>query len=41
METQKIASFLSISENEHSKFITKNGTSLTVKQPVLIQKINQ
>ena len=36
METQKIANLLDSSENEFSKFATKNGTLLTVKQRVAI-----
>ena len=30
METQKIVDLLNSSENEYSKFATKNGTSLTI-----------
>ena len=36
METQKILDLLNSSEDEYSKFATENGTSLTVKQQVLI-----
>ena len=36
METQKIANLLNSSENEYSKFTTKNGMLLTMKQKVLI-----
>ena len=32
METQKIVNLLNSSENEYSKFATKNGMSLTVKK---------
>ena len=35
-ETQKIVDLFNSSENEYSKFATKNETSLTVKQQVLI-----
>ena len=31
METQKIVNFLNGSDNENSKFPTKNGTLLTAK----------
>ena len=34
---KKIVNLLNSSENEYSKFATKNGTSLTVKQRVLIR----
>ena len=34
---KKIVNLLSSSENEYSKFATKNGTSLTVKQRVVIR----
>ena len=36
METQKIVNLLNSSENEYSKFATKNSTLLTVKQRVTI-----
>ena len=36
METQKIINFLNNSENEYSKFATKNGTLLTVNLQVTI-----
>ena len=36
METQKIVNLLNNSENEYSKFATKNGTLLTVNQKVFI-----
>ena len=36
METQKIVNLLNNSENEYSKFMTKNGTLLTVNQKVVI-----
>ena len=41
METQKIGNLLNGSENKNSKFATKNGILLTVKQKVIIQKITQ
>ena len=41
METQKIANLLNSSENEYSKVTTKNGTSLTVRQQMLIHKMSQ
>ena len=34
---KKILNLLNSSENEYSKFATKNGTSLTVKQRVVIR----
>ena len=37
METQKIVNLLNRSENEYSKFATKNGTLLTVNQKVVIR----
>ena len=37
METQKIVNLLNSSENEYSKFATKNGTLLTVNQKVVIR----
>ena len=36
MEIQKIINLLNNSENEYSKFATKNGTLLTVNQKVII-----
>ena len=36
MEMQKIVNLLKSSENEYSKFASKNGTLLTVKQRVTI-----
>ena len=36
METQKIVNWQNSSENEYSKFATKNGMLLTVKQGVII-----
>ena len=36
METQKIVSLLNGSDNENSKFSTKNATLLIVKQKVII-----
>ena len=36
METQKIVNLLNGSNNENSKFATKNGMLLTVKQKVII-----
>ena len=36
METRKIVNLLKSSENEYSKFASKNGTLLTVKQRVTI-----
>ena len=36
METQKIVNLLNNSENEYSKFATKNGMLLTVNQEVII-----
>ena len=43
METQNIVNLLNDSNNENSKFATKNGTLLTVKQTVVtypIMKLN-
>ena len=37
METQKIVNLLNGSENEYSKFATKNGTLLTVNQKGVIR----
>ena len=36
METQKIVTLLKSSDNENSKFMTKNGMLLTVIQKVII-----
>ena len=36
METQESVNLLNSSENDYSKFATKNGTLLTVKQRVTI-----
>ena len=36
METQKISNLLNSSENEYSKFATKNGILLTLNQRVTI-----
>ena len=36
METQKIENLLNDSNNENSKFATKNGMLLTVSQTVII-----
>ena len=36
METQKIINLLNVSDNEHSKFATKNGILLIVNQMVII-----
>ena len=36
METQKIVNLLNGSDNDNSKFATKNGTSLTVNLKVAI-----
>ena len=41
METQKIVNLLNDSDNENSKFATKNGMLLTVSQKVIIQKMTQ
>ena len=41
METQKIVNLLNISEMSIQNLKQKNGTSLTVKQQALIQKMNQ
>ena len=37
METQKIVNLLKDTDNENSKFATKNGMLLTVNQKVIIQ----
>ena len=36
METQKIINLLNNTENEYSKFATKNGTSFIMNQKVTI-----
>ena len=36
METQKIVNLLNGSDNENSKFATKNGISMIVNQQVII-----
>ena len=41
METQKIANLLNGSDNENSKFATKNGMLLTTKHQTIIQKMIQ
>ena len=41
METQKIINLLNGSDNESSKFVTKNGTLLIMKQMVIIQKMKK
>ena len=41
METQKIVNLLTVSDNENSKFATKNGMLLTVNQMVIIEKMSQ
>ena len=41
MEPQKIVNLLNSSDNEYSKFATKNRAILTVNQKVLIQKLIQ
>ena len=41
METQKTANLLNSSENEYSKFATKNGILLTMKHKAPIQKMSQ
>ena len=38
METQKIVNLLNGSNNENSKFATKNGMLLTVSEKVIIHK---
>ena len=37
METQKTVNLLNDTDNENSKFTTKNGMLLTVNQKVIIQ----
>ena len=41
METQKIVNLLNVSDNENSKFATKNGMLFTVSQMVIIQKMKK
>ena len=41
METQKIENLLNGSDNESSKFATKNGMLLTAKHQALIQKMRK
>ena len=41
METQKIVNLLNGTDNENSKFATKNGMLLTVNQKLVIQKMIQ
>ena len=41
METQKTVNLLTGSDNENSKFATKNGMLLTVNQMVIIEKMSQ
>ena len=41
METQKIVNLLNGSDNENSKFATKNGILLIVNQMVIIHTIIQ
>ena len=41
METQKIINSLNSSDNENSKFVTKNGILLTVSQMLIIQKMKK
>ena len=41
METKNIVNLLNSSENEYSKFATKNGMLLTENQKVFVQKIIQ
>ena len=41
METHKIVNLLNSSENEYSKFATKNGTLLAVKLRVALPTENQ
>ena len=41
METQKIVNLLNGSDNENSKFATKNGILLIVNQMVIIHNIIQ
>ena len=41
METQKIVNLLNSSDNENSKFATKKGMLLIVRQLVIIQKMKK
>ena len=41
MEKQNIVNLLNGSDNENTKFATKNGILLTVRQMVIIQKMKQ
>ena len=41
METQKIVNLLNGSDNENSKFATKNGTLLKMNQKVIIHTMIQ
>ena len=41
METQKVVNLLNGSDNENSKFATKNGMLMTVSQMAIIQKMTQ
>ena len=41
METQKFVNLLNGSDNEHSKFATKNGLLLIVNQKVIIHTMIQ
>ena len=41
METQKVVNLLNGSDNENSKFATKNGMLMTVSQMKIIQKMTQ
>ena len=41
MEKQNIVNLLNGSDNGNSKFATKNGILLTVRQMVIIQKMKQ
>ena len=41
METQKIINLLNGSDNDNSRFTTKNGILLTVSQMVIIQKMKK
>ena len=41
METQKIVNLLNGTDNENSKFASKNGMLLTVNQKVIIHKMTQ
>ena len=41
METQKIVNLLNGSDNENSKFATKNGILLIVNQKIIIHRMIQ